>query len=352
MSVTRRGFLAASALAGCSRRPSDSGCGSLAGKTIRWIVPFSAGGGYEVLSRLLEPHLEKSLDAEILIVNEPGNGGIVGASKLRDALPDGRTLGILSTSGLFAASMAGGGTPDPARDFSILGRLARTQPVLFTSASSSIRSIEDLATLRRPGGFLVSVTGMGSNNFLTTTSLESILRLRFDYIAGYPGSRDEILAVLRGEVDLSSGNFESNQAGFEEGELRPLLQVSDKPITDHPAFRDVPCLGGSNGWASRRASALGQDVAAAEADAAALISLFSTGIVAAAPRLPAELSTCLAARFLDAASSPALAAAAKKARRTLEVATGKQTLDDLAAASRNITRFAPVVRAAFERARK
>ena len=49
MKLTRRHLLAASALAGCSRRPPESGCGSLAGKTIRWIVPFSAGGGYEVL---------------------------------------------------------------------------------------------------------------------------------------------------------------------------------------------------------------------------------------------------------------------------------------------------------------
>ncbi|MBN8733930.1 MAG: hypothetical protein J0L64_25565 [Acidobacteria bacterium] len=353
MSVTRRGFLAASALAGCSRRPSEPGCASLAGKSIRWIVPFSAGGGYEMLSRLLEPHLEQSLGAEILIVNEPGNGGIVGASKLRDALPDGRTLGILNSAGLFAAAMTGsGGYPDPARDFSILGRLGRTQPVLFTAASSSIRSIEDLAAPKRSGGLLASVTGLGSNNFLTVSSVESILGLRFDYIAGYAGSRDEMLALLRGEVDLSSGNFESNQAGFEQGEIRPLLQVSDKPITEHPSFRNVPCLGGPNGWAARRAAALGQDVPAAEAAAAALISLYTPGILAAAPRLPSELAACLSDRFLDAASSPALAAAAKTTRRTLEIATGKQALQDLAAASRNITRFAPVVRAAFERVRR
>jgi len=347
-------LLAAAALAGCSPRKPGAGCGELAGKTIRWIVPFAAGGGYEVMSRLFEPYYEKALDAEILVVNEPGNGGVVGAAKLRDAAPDGRTLGILNAPGLFTATLAGdSGYPNPARDFTVLGRLARNQSVLAVAASSPLKTVGDLIAHQKRKPLACGVSGIGSNNMLILAASEALLGIRFDYISGIGGSREDILSVMRGDTDLMSGNFDSLEQSVDAGDLRVLAQIADGPDASEPALRGVAWLGGPEGWAARRARELNRDEGAAIAEAAALVELVGAGIIACAPKgLPADLSACMKSHFLAAASSTAFRAAAQTGRRTLDVAPSEETLSTLTVAERHVARFAPLVREAFRRARK
>ena len=71
-------------------------CAALAGKTVRWIVPYAAGGGFDAYSRMLEPFLETALDGQVVIVNMEGVDGLIGTKALMNAVPDGRTLGILN----------------------------------------------------------------------------------------------------------------------------------------------------------------------------------------------------------------------------------------------------------------
>jgi tripartite-type tricarboxylate transporter receptor subunit TctC len=344
----------AAALAGCSPRQAATGCASLAGKTIRWIVPFSDGGTHEVYSRLLEPFYEKSLGAEVIIVTEPGNGGIVGATKLRDAVPDGRTLGILAAPGMFGATVAGQAkTPNPARDFAILGRLDRSRPVLSIAASSQIKTMEDLLERQKTKPIACGVSGVGSNSLVVFSVCEYLLGLRFDYISGLSGSRDNVLSALRGDTDLVGTNLESVQQAINQGDLRVLLQIADGPINDDPALRNVPWLGGPQGWAARRALELGRDSQVALSDARAFIELTGAGIVVAAPKqLPGELLECMRARLYEAASSPGFQSAARAALRTPDVAPGERAQAELSVAEQHMTRFAPIVREAFARARK
>src|SRR4051794_3105839 len=71
-------------------------CSSLAGHSITWIVPYSPGGGFDVESRLLAPHLSQVLGADVAVQNVSGAGGLVGAKAIRDAAPDGRTIGVIN----------------------------------------------------------------------------------------------------------------------------------------------------------------------------------------------------------------------------------------------------------------
>lgn len=352
---SRRAWLiAAGALAGCSPRQAATGCASLTGKTIRWIVPFGDGGSQEIYSRLLEPFFEKSLGAEIIIVTEPGNGGVVGATKLRDAPPDGRTVGIMNAPGLFGAAFTGVDKfLNPARDFSVLGRLGRSRPVLAVAASSRLKTMEDLLDQQKTRPLLCGVSGIGSNSLLITAVCEALLGLRVDYLAGLSGSRDNMLSVLRGDTDLMSANLDSVQQAVDQGDLRVLLQIADGPINDDPALKTVAWLGGPDGWAARRASELGRDADRAMSDAGALIDFAGAGIIVTAPKqLPGELLACLRARLHEAASSSGFYSAARAAKRTPEVATGERAQADLSAAEQHVTRFAPIVGDAFRRARK
>ena len=103
LAPSRRAFLGAlGLLAGASIIPPQLRnsatvrarvCPAVTGKNIRFIVPFSPGGGYDVYARLIEPMYEARLGAEIFIDNVTGAGGVIGAMAVSRTSPDGTTLG-------------------------------------------------------------------------------------------------------------------------------------------------------------------------------------------------------------------------------------------------------------------
>jgi tripartite-type tricarboxylate transporter receptor subunit TctC len=354
--LSRRALLSAPALlAACGTRTQEAGCAALAGKTIRWIVPYGAGGSYDTYSRLIEPPFEQILGAEIVILNETGASSLVGASKIRSAPPDGLTLGFFNAPGLLAAHLLGQAHhPDPAGDFTILGRLARSQKAIATRAQSPFRTLDELAAYQRESRkpLLCGSTGLSSDNFINLAVVGHLLGLDQEFLFGHSGSREELLAALRGDVDLISLNYETIQPAVESGDLRVLLQCSDQPMSPHPALRDVPLLLGPGGAAARRAAALGRSPADAVDEARGLIQFIGCGMVAAAPSgLPEPLRDCLREAMFAAARTPAFQEAAARSRRTLDVAAGGPAHDELIAARASARRFLPILRAAAGKVR-
>lgn len=354
--LSRRALLGASALLpACGPGSREPGCAALAGKTIRWIVPYGAGGSYDTYSRLIEPPLEEILGAEIVILNETGASSLVGASKIRSAPPDGRTLGFVNAPGLLAAHVLGQAHhPDPAADFTILGRLARGLKAIATRAQSPFHTLEELVDYQRKSGkpLLCGATGVSSDSFICLAMVGHLLGLEQEFLFGHRGSREEVLAALRGDVDLISPNFETIQPAIESGEIRLLVQCSNRPISDHPAFEGVPLLVGPEGAAARRAAALGRNPEEAEAAARALVQFVGTGMVAAAPPdLPAPLRDCLREALFEAAHTPRFQEAAARSRRTPDIAAGGPTHEDLVAARGSAQRFLPILRAATGKVR-
>lgn len=319
------------------------------------MVPGQPGGSADAYSRLLELPYERSLGAEIVIGYEAG-GGVLGASRMRDAAPDGRTMGMLNVPGLFASSLAEegageAGVPQPARDYTIIGRLSQSRAVLVTGGGSPWRTLEDLVQ-RRGRRILIGATGVASNAMLTSAVAMSLLGLEADWVMGYAGSREELMGVMRGEVDLIAVNYETAKNAIEAGDLLVILQVAESPVSTHPAVAGSALLAGPDGWAARRAEVGGRTRAQAESDARALVAAVGAGIVVAAPRLPPELAACLRAKFDGAVKDPAFVAGARTARRSLELAGGAEAQAALAAAEAEVTRFAPLVRQAISKARR
>lgn len=352
MKLRRRDVLLAGCAAGCTRRKRPEGCAALAGQTLRWIVPYSAGGSYDVYSRMLKAPLERRLGATIAVMNETGASSLVGVSKLRDAAPDGRTLGIFNAPGLLAAATLGRPRfPDPARDFSILGRIYRSRKALATRAESPLRSMEDVIEAQRRKPLLCGTTGISSDNFLNLAVVGSLLGLRLQYLFGHGGSREEILSALRGDTDLISLNYETIQPSVESGELRVLLQCAGEPLSDHPALAGAALLGGPGGWAERRAADTNRTAQEASAMARDLIELIGSGIIAAGPPgLPPGLLECLRTAFNQAAADEAFLEAVRRSRRTVDAGEGETVRRELEAASLAAARFAPLLREAAGKA--
>ena len=348
--LTGLGTLAAAAM---PRGASAASCPELSGETIRWIVPYGAGGGYDTLSRLLAPALEKALDATLVIDNVSGAGGLLGARALRGSPADGRTLGLINGSGLLGAMLAGNDdVPVPDRDFTVLGRLRRDRHAWFTGPDSPIRSIEDLAPERRDRPVVVAVLGAASTLFVSGATVSRILGMDAVFVAGHKGSKAARMALLRGEIDVMSLSFGSARRHVEADRMRPLLQIADRPIADHPSLSGVPLLGGPEGIAARWAERAGRDPAEAIRLSAALAALLAAGrIVAAPPGLAPSTRACLAEALEKAMAAPEFTEAATRAGHTLDPAPAPVAERDLAAAAEAARALSPILTRALARIR-
>lgn len=331
-------------------------CEELSGSRIRWIVPNNPGGGYDAYARLLQPFLETDLSATVVVENRSGAGGVVGASLIRDARPDGRTLGIINASGLLAAGLDRE-VPDPARDFAVLGRLLSNHTVLVTGRSSGIRSLDELLVESQRRPIVIGVRDAGSASLFIVPVVASLLGFDYELVTGYDGNAARSLAAIRGEVDVLLQNFDSVHRFIADEELIPLMQVvgTDPDATPGPnaaLLAGVPVLGGEAGVAQARARLTGRTREQAILEARLLAALIDAGRLVVAPRaLPEDLRACLEAALAGVMSDDGFRSAAGRAGLTLEPASAAVARADLEVASAAVLEFASLVKAAMQRAR-
>ena len=326
--------------------PSSAPC--LARGRVRWLVGWSAGGGYDAYSRLLEPYLEDALGVEIVIDNIPGAAGRIAALTLARARPDGRTLGILDGSGLlWGAAMQERNAVDVSRDFTILARLGGRQVVLAAGPRSRVTSLADLQGLARRRRVAFASTGPGSVNFVTTAVVTHILGIDADFLVGYPGSREVALAVMRGDIDATVLDGETLAGMFGKDGLVPILSLG-KEQAPYVPLDSVPRLTGDGGVVARMAKR--SDTSALET-AAALDAFLDLGRLVAAPRLQPQLAACLRQNTWAAVNDPRFHAAAERAGRSLDLVPGERVAAVITASRAATQRLQPIAAAAARRAR-
>lgn len=329
-------------------------CPQIAGKRIRWVVPYSPGGGFDTYSRLIAPFFQKRIGAMIKVENVPGGGGVLGALLIKKAAPDGLTLGIVNTPGLLVASLAGEArVPNPARDFTILGRVSRSRRVLVVAGHSSMKTMDDIFEVAQSRSILFAITEVGSTSFMTIAVLASLLDVPSEYVAGYPGSREASMAVIRGEVDIVNIPFDGAIDRIEAGDLRPILQVSSERISPHPALDGVALLGGKGGVTAQRAEIIGRDIEKTKADVKTLLDLVDSGRHVVAPLgLNESLFGCLEYSLYQALTDSAFRAAAADAKLSLQVARGHESRADILTGMEKAKKFLVIFKKAIQEVRK
>lgn len=310
--------------------------GCLQGARIRWVVGWTAGGGFDTYSRLAEPFLEKTLGAQIAIDNVPGAGGRIGALALSRARPDGRTLGILNGSSfLWERNPQLGGTPDLARDFTVLARIAGRQQVLLASAAAAVRTLDDLVALSRRRAIVAGITAADSSSFATLAAVTALLGMPAEYVSGYPGSREVILGLLRGDCDITSVDIETFVQIPDLSRALPLLQITPERSPD-PRIATVPHLAGPTGLISTRPELFDGNPGEARQVAEAIAAYLAFGRLIAGPGgMTPSLRDCLDRAVGTALGDPAFVEATRRAGRSTDFMAGAE-----------VTRELPVVMAA------
>jgi tripartite-type tricarboxylate transporter receptor subunit TctC len=220
---------------------SPSAAAAYPEKAIRIIVPFSPGGGTDLLCRALQDKLDRALGgAGVIIDNRTGAGGTVGVTLASRADPDGYTLLVTSASYTFAPSLYKKLAYDAIKDFKPLSQLTQQPLILAVHPSMPVKSVKQLLALARqqPGKIFHAHAGIGSNLHMTTELFKYMAKVNIKPIA-YKGGGPSLIALITGEVQVSFTGVLSSKHFRKAGQIRPLA-VSTKERS--PAVPDLPTL--------------------------------------------------------------------------------------------------------------
>jgi len=209
-------------------------------KPIRLLVPFSPGGGTDLLCRAMQPKLERALGVGIIIDNRAGAGGTIGVTLAARAAPDGYTFLVTSASYTFAPSLYRKLPYDAIKDFKPLSMLTQQPLILAVHPSMPVKNVKDLLALarKRPKDLFHAHAGVGSNLHMSTELFKYMAKVDITPIA-YKGGGPSLIALLTGEVQVSFTGVLSSKPFRKSGQIRPLA-VSTKERS--PAAPDLPTL--------------------------------------------------------------------------------------------------------------
>jgi tripartite-type tricarboxylate transporter receptor subunit TctC len=205
------------------------------------VVPFAAGGGNDILARLLAQHMGQALGQQFVIENRAGAGGTIGARAVAKAPPDGHTL-MVGHSGVFAIAPALYADPgyDPQRDFTPIGLIASYQQVLVSHPSLPARSIAELIALARkaPGKITYATAGVGSGSHVSTELFAMMADVKLTHVP-YRGTGAMQGDLVGGHVDMAISTFPSVFGQIRSGLLRTIAVTGE---ARSPIFPDVPTI--------------------------------------------------------------------------------------------------------------
>ena len=202
-------------------------------KDITIIVPFSPGGGYDIQSRIFAPLFEKYLPkkANVIISNQTGAGGKIGSIAVIKSAPNGYTIGTMSVMILALMQARGEIKGFDMRKLAWLGQLSWDPGAALVSAASGFKTVQDLT--RREVRL-----GTTNDSLVPNVLLARRLGLRYRLVF-FEGSSDEILAAMRGDVDLIMDSWPTMKRAVNTsaGKLVPLFVAADNRL---PQWTGVP----------------------------------------------------------------------------------------------------------------
>ena len=214
------------------------------GKTVRVIVPFAAGGGYDIYSRIMGRHMGKYIQGNPVFVveNMTGAGGLIGINHVyKVAKPDGLTIGT-PIGTMFVDQLIGKpGIEFDGRRFEYIGAPAQDTQLLIVHKRTGIKNVEQW--LAHPTPVKFGSTGPGSANESIPKIAKEALNLPLQVVSGYKGSSIIRLAFNGGEVDGVANAWESMVSTWpqelQNGDAVVLLQAAGKR---HPDLANVPLV--------------------------------------------------------------------------------------------------------------
>lgn len=207
------------------------------GKTVRIVVGFSAGGGYDQYSRLIARHLSKYIPGNpaIVVENMAGAGSIIAANHIFNAAPkDGTMIGNISGPIVLEQLFGNSAVQFDMGKFRYLAVPVSETYLMIVTRNSGVAKFDELLD---PKGKQLSIGAIpGSTVEHAPILVRDVLGANLKVVSGYKGTADVRLAIDSGEVGAFFNTWTSSKiTSFDKiknGEWLVLAQLSDKPIKD------------------------------------------------------------------------------------------------------------------------
>ena len=217
------------ALALCAAAIAPSAHAAYPEAPIKMVVAYAAGGGTDIIARLMAQYMQKHLggNASIVVVNRPGAGGGIGFAELVNAQPDGYTIGFINTPNVLTIPIERK-SMFHWQNFDLLGNIVDDPGNFSVHADSPIRSLKDLAAAAKakPGEITYGTTGVGSDDHLAMLMFEKQAGVKLNHIP-MKGAADVRGGLIGKQIDVASMNIgEAMQAQSGGAQMRNLGQMS------------------------------------------------------------------------------------------------------------------------------
>jgi tripartite-type tricarboxylate transporter receptor subunit TctC len=207
-------------------------------RSIRLVVPFAAGGGTDLLARLVSPRLTEVLGQQVVVDNRGGAGSVIGTEIVGKATPDGYTLGFFD--GAFAINPAiNASLPyNSDKDFSIVTIVATSPTMLVVRSSLPVKTLQDLIAMAKsnPGKLNFGSAGANSSGHLTGEMFKAAAGVDIRHVP-FKGAGAAIADLVGGHIDMTYVVPGSVVAYVKAGSMRPLALSGARRT---PLFPDVP----------------------------------------------------------------------------------------------------------------
>lgn len=214
--------------------------------TLKIIVPFPPGGGWDTYARVTARHIGTHIPGHpsVIVQNIPGAGGLVGVNFVYNRVKrDGLTLGMFQTTNAFLQLVEDSAVKFDVRKLNWLGAFTTRVSTCVALTDSPFKTIQDVIDAKEP--MYAGAVARGGGTTMEPLLLNKILGTNFKLVPGYRGTAAIRAALIRGEVQgLCGWGWASVKSTGKEllaqGKIRILIQIAQRREPDIP--EDVPLV--------------------------------------------------------------------------------------------------------------
>ena len=208
-------------------------------RPIRFIVPYAAGGGTDIVARMVAQRMSEGLGQQVVVDNRGGASGIVGTEIASKAEPDGYTL-LMGTTGSIAlnVSLYRKLPYDPLRDFAPVSLVSIAPHLLAVHPSVPVKSVKELIAYAKANPGRLTFSSAGGSSLMSGEMLKVMAKIDLLHVA-YRGVGPAAVAAVTGEVSLAFSDVIVLLPHVKAGKLRDLAVTGAKRS---PAVPDLPTV--------------------------------------------------------------------------------------------------------------
>jgi len=219
------------------------------GKTVKFVVGYGPGGGFDTYARAIGPYIEKELGVTVVVENRPGGGQMIALNRVYEDKPDGLTIMILNTPPMILQQLLDQkGVRFDLTKITFLNRIVAEPFMLFVNPDSPHKTIQDV--MKAPLIKFASGSRTDGMGDYALTICEA-LQLKCKLITGYAGSQEVSLAVVRGEAEAMAIADGSGSRLTRDGKVRPIATFArgrSEYLPDVKTIYEIMKLEGDAKW--------------------------------------------------------------------------------------------------------